>query len=251
MRFTRQSITGLTPPPGKPYIIFWDEALAGFGLRINEGGSRMWVVQYRVAGKTKRETLGRMNTISLDEARKRAKETLARVHLGSDPHAEKKEAEARAAITFERIVERYLKQTKARLKPRSYMEVERHLNRHWAPLNGTPIHKINRAWVAVDLGEIAEENGPFASRSTTRRMPSKAREDLSGHSRLGEVECRAARTAPATARIILGRPVAAKDRKRMTTRGSPRPMQTAPVGDEQRPLLLFCRRKGLAHPLPF
>ncbi len=166
MRFTRQSITGLTPPPGKPYIIFWDEALAGFGLRINEGGSRMWVVQYRVAGKTKRETLGRMNTISLDEARKRAKETLARVHLGSDPHAEKKEAEARAAITFERIVERYLKQTKARLKPRSYMEVERHLNRHWAPLNGTPIHKINRAWVAVDLGEIAEENGPFASRST-------------------------------------------------------------------------------------
>ena len=88
---------------------------------------------------------------------------LARVHLGSDPHAEKKEAKARAAITFERIAARYLKKAKARLRPRSYEEVERHLERHWAPLNPSPIHKIRRAHVAARLGEIAEEHGPFAS----------------------------------------------------------------------------------------
>jgi hypothetical protein len=142
MRFTRQSVAALTLPLGRPYIIVWDEVLPGFGVRVNEGGSRMWVVQYRIAGKTKRETLGWIDAIPLDDARKRAKEALARVSLGSDPHAEKKEAKARAAITFERIAERYLKHTKARLKPRSYEEVERHLTRHWSPLNPCPVHKI-------------------------------------------------------------------------------------------------------------
>src|SRR5918994_7431706 len=107
MRFTRQAVASLTLPSGRPYLIVWDEALPGFGLRVNEGGSRMWVVQYRAAGKTKRETLGRVDGVSLDDARKRAKETLARVHLGSDPHAEKKEARARASLTFDRIAAQY------------------------------------------------------------------------------------------------------------------------------------------------
>lgn len=163
MRFTRQSVATVSPAPGKPYIIVWDEALPGFGLRANDGGSRTWVVQYRTGGKSKRETLGRADAVSLDEARKRAKETLARVHLGSDPHAEKKEAKARASITFQRVAERYLKYTQARLKPRSFEEVERHLQRHWAPLNAVPIHKVRRADVAARLGEIADEHGPFAS----------------------------------------------------------------------------------------
>ena len=69
MRFTRQSVVAVTPPPGKPYVIVWDEALPGFGLRVNEGGSRQWVVQYRAAGKTKRETIGRVDAIPLDDAR--------------------------------------------------------------------------------------------------------------------------------------------------------------------------------------
>jgi integrase len=163
MRFTRNSVETVAPAPGKPYVIVWDEALPGFGLRVNEGGSRMWVVQYRALGKTKRETLGRADAIALDEARRRAKETLARVHLGSDPHAEKKEAKTRASVTFERVAERYLKHAQARFKPRSFEEVDRHIRRHWAPLNSTPIHKIQRADVAALLGEIAEERGRFAS----------------------------------------------------------------------------------------
>jgi integrase len=163
MRFTRQTVAAVTPPPGKPYVIVWDEALPGFGLRVNEGGSRQWVVQYRAAGKTKRETLGRANTLSLDDARKRAKETLARVHLGGDPHAEKKEAKVRAAITFERIVSQYLKRAKTRLKPRPYNEIERYLTRYWRPLNAIPIHKIYRANVAARIGEIADEHGAVSS----------------------------------------------------------------------------------------
>jgi integrase len=163
MRFTRQSVAAVKPQPGKPYIIVFDEGLPGFGLKVSEGGSRQWIVQYRAAGKSKRETLGRVDAIPLDDARKRARETLARVQLGSDPHAEKKEARARAAITFERVADRFLAHKKASLKPRSYEEVERHIRRHWAPLNPAPVHKIQRADVAARLGEIAQEHGRFAS----------------------------------------------------------------------------------------
>jgi integrase len=163
MRLTRQSVAAITLPKGKPYMITWDDALPGFGVRVNEGGSRVWVVQYRASGKSKRETLGRVDTVSLDDARRGAKEKLAKVQLGSDPHAEKAEARARATVIFGPIADRYLQHAKPRLKPRSFEEVERHLTRHWGPLRDLPIHKIQRATVAARLSEIAGENGPFAS----------------------------------------------------------------------------------------
>jgi integrase len=163
MRFTRQSVAVLKLPPGKPYMIVWDDDLPGFGVRINEGGSRRWVVQYRASGKSRRETLGNVEAVPLDGARKAAKAKLFRAQLGGDPYAEKAEARARATITLGSVADRYLKYAKARLKPRSYEEVERHLTRHWAPIKGLPLHKITRALVAGRLGEIADENGPFAS----------------------------------------------------------------------------------------
>ena len=50
-----------------------------------------------------------------------------------------------------------------RLKPRSLLEVERHLRKHWAPLKGSSLASIRRAHVAARLGELAADNGPFAA----------------------------------------------------------------------------------------
>ncbi len=93
MRFTRQAVSNLSIPPGKPYHIEWDEALPGFGVRINPT-NKVWVVQYRAAGKSRRETIGRVDAIPLDVARETAKRTLARAQLGADPQADKTEAKA-------------------------------------------------------------------------------------------------------------------------------------------------------------
>ncbi|MGO4572901.1 tyrosine-type recombinase/integrase [Microvirga sp. 2TAF3] len=171
MRLTRQSVAALKIPKGKPYNIVWDDDLPGFGVRVNPT-NKVWVVQYRASGKSKRETLGRVGTVTLDDARKTAKGKLAHVQLGGDPHAAKAEEKARAAFTLEIVSERYLKNAKDRLKPRSYEEVERHLNKHWAPLHALPLHKITRALIATRLEEIAEGSGPTAS--------NRARSALSG-----------------------------------------------------------------------
>lgn len=162
MRFSKQSISSLRIPAGKPYHIEWDEVLPGFGVRINPTG-KVWVVQYRAGGKSRRETIGRVDTVPLDAAREKAKKTLAKVQLGADPHAEKAQAKARAKITFEAVAERYLKHAQDRLKPRSFEEVERHLKKHWQPFQGLPISEIRRALVANRLEEIAEQSGPIAS----------------------------------------------------------------------------------------
>jgi integrase len=162
MRFSQQSVSSLKIPAGKPYHIEWDEVLPGFGVRINPTG-KVWVVQYRAGGKSRRETIGRVDAVPLNVARDTARKALARVQLGSDPHAEKAQAKARAKITFEAVAERYLKHAQDRLKPRSFEEVERHLKKHWQPLQGLPISEIRRALVATRLEEIAEQSGPIAS----------------------------------------------------------------------------------------
>jgi integrase len=162
MRFSQQSVSNLKIPAGKPYHIEWDEALPGFGVRINPTG-KVWVVQYRAGGKSRRETIGRVDAVPLNAARETARKTLARVQLGSDPHAEKAHAKARAKVTFDAVVERYLKHAQDRLKPRSFEEVERHLRKHWLPLRELPLDKIGRALVASRLEEIAEQSGPIAS----------------------------------------------------------------------------------------
>jgi hypothetical protein len=166
MRFTRQSVAAVSPPPGKPYVIVWDEALPGFGLRlrIRAGVKRVWIAQYRMGAKQRRITLGSVQAIDPDEARRRAKEVLAHAQLGKDPQADKAEAKARAALTLGAVVERYLERHAAgRLKPKTLADTQRYLRHHWRPLHPVPLHKVERRHAAAYLAEIATSNGPIAA----------------------------------------------------------------------------------------
>lgn len=172
MRFTKQFVESLTPPPGKSYGLFWDEALKGFGVKVSAGGSRQYVAQYRTPdGRTPRVTIGRVDTLGLDDARKQARVILAKAQTGSDPQAEKAEARRQAGITLGSVAVAYLAQARDRLKPRSYQEVERHLMKAWAPLAGMPLNGIKRPDVAAQLNVIAQ---------TGRVNANRARSALSG-----------------------------------------------------------------------
>jgi len=61
MKFTKTKIEELALPSGKSDHIEWDDELPSFGVRIRDGGSKTYVVQYRIGGrggKQGRETLG-------------------------------------------------------------------------------------------------------------------------------------------------------------------------------------------------
>ncbi|KNY23803.1 site-specific integrase [Methylobacterium sp. ARG-1] len=164
MRLTNQTAAAVPLPTERAQVVVFDDDLPGFGLCVNRGGSRQWIVQYRNnLGKTKRETLGRAGLLSAMDARRAAGERLARAKLGEDPHAERQIAKARAALTLGSKVEPYLAAAGKRLRDSSLRDATRYMQVAWKPLHRLPLHSVSRANVADRLAVITEESGPYAA----------------------------------------------------------------------------------------
>jgi integrase len=166
MKLTVKSIGGLKPPPGKADHIEFDDDVPGFGLRIREGGSRTFIFQYKLGAKQRRMVIGSAKAITPDKARELAGRLHAKVRLGRDPSAEKAVSVSRAANDFGELVRRYLEHQKGELRPRSYVEVERHLARNAKPLHGMPVTSIDRRTIADRLNVLAKENGAVTANRT-------------------------------------------------------------------------------------
>jgi integrase len=162
MRLTATAIKALTLPPGVNDRIFFDDDLPRFGIRVRAGGSKTWIVQFGFGGKERKLPLGPVAALDPGKARSLAKDILARVRLGEDPLASKHEAAARAAETLGAILPRYLIHKRASLRPRSYLEIERHLAVHAKPLHTRSLASFatDRRSVALLLANIAETSGP-------------------------------------------------------------------------------------------
>jgi integrase len=163
MEFTKESLAGLSLPEGKSDAIFFDDDLPGFGVRLRKGGKAVWIIQYRIGRRQRRESLGDIRKIELEAARKIAKRKFAEVTLGRDPLADKAEAKLRDKLTLQVIAERYLAFKKPALRESTYNADKRYLTQHWASLHGRPLHLIKRRDVAVRLGEIIEKHGATAA----------------------------------------------------------------------------------------
>jgi integrase len=166
MKLTAASIRTLALPAGKTDKIFWCADLPGFGLRMRASGVRTWVVQYAFGDKTRRMALGSPAVLDVGKARETAKDILAAVRLGRDPAGEKAESKAKAGETFGECVRLYLGRRRTSLRPRSYVEVERHLTKNLKALHSLPIEKVDRRAIAVELARFAENNGPVQANRT-------------------------------------------------------------------------------------
>src|SRR5215471_9966719 len=135
----------------------WDTSLQGFGVRRQKDGA-YYAVRYRLNGSQRIKSLGRHGHLTPDTARAQALAALAKAAVGADPFPEA----SSAAESFGVEVERYLTQRKLKLKPRSFVEVERHLRKDAKPLHGTRLNERDRRRIAVLLGGIETAKGPFA-----------------------------------------------------------------------------------------
>jgi integrase len=155
MKLTKVNIARVTVPRGKSETIEFDDDVPGFGLRVRVGGSATWIFQYRQGTKQRRISLGSASAISAQNARERASQLHARVRLGQDPAGQKIESRARAVETFGSVLRPFLLHKKAALKPRTYVEVERHLLVNAKRLHGLQVDAIDRRTVAALLAELA------------------------------------------------------------------------------------------------
>src|SRR5262245_43214668 len=108
MNLTETKLATLKLKAGETDKIFFDAEVPGFGVRIREGGSRKYVLHYRIGGNQRRYTIGAVGVMKLEEARKRARKALVDVDDGKDPAAQKAEAKADAKQTFKAAVDDYL-----------------------------------------------------------------------------------------------------------------------------------------------
>ena len=125
-----------------------DDALAGFGVAVFASGKKVYVAQYRQAGRSRRITIGEHGRLTPDEARREAKKLLGAVEGGADPIAERQAA--RAVPTFNECADAFMSRHAAtKLKPRtadSYAELIRLYIR--SALGATRITDIRRADVS-------------------------------------------------------------------------------------------------------
>lgn len=107
IRITAAAVRDLPQPSKGKQVLYVDETLQGFGLRVG-ATSRVFYVESRIAGRTRRVTIGPANVFTPDEARREAKKLLGKMAGGQDINAERAEARART-ITLAEALEAYLK----------------------------------------------------------------------------------------------------------------------------------------------
>jgi len=143
--------------------VFWDDDIAGFGIRIREGGSRTWVYRYRRGSKQRSMKLGSAKSVPLGVARENAKKLAGQVAIGGDPALNIQTANLAADNTFEVLANQYLEARKSKWRPKSYNQITRHLLKYAKPLHRLPITAVSQRNIANLLTEITTESGEATS----------------------------------------------------------------------------------------
>lgn len=139
--------------PGPKAVILWDSQVKGLGVKIQPGGTKAFVLDYRVDGRQRRMTLARVGELSLKDARKRAGAELAAVRMdGADPMDRRQER--RDAPTVAEAFERFLgpfserRIANGRMKERSRKEYAKQARAYVLPALGP------RKLASVTRGDI-------------------------------------------------------------------------------------------------
>jgi len=138
-------------------VVLWDQSLVGFGAR-RQLRHVHYLLRYWLNGHQWFITIGRHGMWTPDSARNEAKRLLGLVASKVDPATER----VRPAETFGAEIERYLDRKRSTVKPRTFTEVQRHLQVHSKPLHRLRLAEINRRTIALRLAEIEQASGPGA-----------------------------------------------------------------------------------------
>ena len=167
MKLTTKALASHKAPNKTDYIVFDDE-IAGFGLRFRDG-RQSWVFQYAIgAGAdriTRRIKIGDYPALSPARAREEAEDLHAKVHLHGDPAIERRKNRIEAGNTFGKLVEQYLQFKQRELRPRSFEEVQRHLEVNAKQLHDLPLASIDQSVIARRLTAIASDGAVAANRT--------------------------------------------------------------------------------------
>lgn len=138
-RITKRFVDAAKPTAAD--VVYWDDDLAGFGLRVRPSGARSFVFAYRTGGgrrgRQRKMTLGTVGNLTPDGARKAAQDASNAVGRGKDPAADKMAQRADMAVA--ELIEIYLRDgpaSRPAKKASSWASDAANLRRHVAPRLG-------------------------------------------------------------------------------------------------------------------
>ena len=145
---SRRSVEAL--PVTERETLFWDRELSGFGVRVYPSGAKVYLVQTRSGGKSRRVTLGRHGVLTADQARRKAAQVIADIKAGNEPTQTNGVSRPDVGPTVAEVAERYMREHVAvRCKPATARMCRHTLDRHLLPAVGTlPLGAIGRERVA-------------------------------------------------------------------------------------------------------
>lgn len=118
VNFTRGRVDKFTCPSGRREAFFWDARTPGLGVRARSGGSRQYIFQGRLHGRSLRLSIGSTHSWDIDDAQAEARRLRVLVDSGVHPRDEQRrqaeQAEAqrieaqRASITLGDVWPEYI-----------------------------------------------------------------------------------------------------------------------------------------------
>jgi integrase len=174
-KITLKSVNAM-PPIGDAFL--WDTTVSGFGVKRTGAGDRIYLLQYRMAGrgsKTTRYTIGKHGSPwTPDAARQEARAILRKIAAGIDPNQEKRVTRRVPATTevtalFAEFIERHHKAKGNRYWPEHQRNFDHDVKPHW---QGRSIKSIMRRDVLDVLDRIAAR-GATVQANRTRTTLSK------------------------------------------------------------------------------
>ena len=150
-------------PQAKDTILF-DRTLPGFGLRIHPSGRKVWIVQARIEGRSRRIVIARHGEMELSQARRRARDMLARIRAGGNPADDiRREKETPA---FREFAEEYLRRCDPYWKPSGRKTVRIYLRARILPAFGKmPVDCIGAQDVAAWFDAASQDKPGAANRA--------------------------------------------------------------------------------------
>jgi integrase len=157
---TKRAVDAFTCKRGKDRSILWDDSLTGFGVVAHASGSKTYVVQYRLNGRSHRFALGLHGRLTPDQARKLAQRTLGEIQSRKDPLG-KPEADRKAELarrTFRQVAEEFMRlHVAAGRKANTTSSYRRHLDLHIFPALGSvrmdELKRVNVSRFHADLSD--------------------------------------------------------------------------------------------------
>ena len=180
MALTKRQIDSFTYD-GRSRDIRWDGAdgVPWFGVRINPGGSKTFIVEYRLEGSRKKRlySIGKYGKWTLQQGRERAREILVGVDQGIDPTAPTK-VEGTTLANFAPI---FMDDMRTR-GVRTHGEMSRRIHKRLLPALGkTPLAGIARSDVTKLHGSIGKQARIEANRVVQLLKTMIARAEMMGY----------------------------------------------------------------------